>query len=381
MKTAIVNCRIFTGETFLSRENVVIIEEDRINSISNKLVESSVDRVVDLRNNILAPGFFDTQVNGGGGQLFNSLPNVETIETIGKAHRKFGTCNFLPTLISDDLSVVKKAIEAVDQAISSGVPGVIGIHIEGPFLNTDRKGIHDSEKFLELKKHHIDLLSSLKNGKTLITLAPENASLELISELRNRGIIVAAGHTNASYATMQAALGAGIRGFTHLFNAMSQLGNREPGVVGAALEDQESWCGIIADGKHVSNAVLKIAFKCKPIEKFVLVTDAMPTVGSTSDSFQLQTKKIRSLDGVCIDETGILAGSDLNMAQAVRNAHVLCDMSIENALSSASLHPAQFMKVDAKIGRIVPGFLANLVTLTDNFQITNTWINGQLQTN
>ena len=219
---------------------------------------------VDLHGRHLLPGFIDTQVNGGGGVLFNETPTLEGLKAIGRAHRRFGTTGYLPTLISDDFTVIRSAIQAVDAAIAEGAPGVLGIHIEGPFLNAARKGIHDETKFRTLDEEAFLILTSLKRGKTLVTLAPEMTDPGVIRRLVGAGVAVAAGHTNATYETTRQALGAGLTGFTHLFNAMSPLTSRKPGVVGAALEDQQSWCGIIVDGRHVAPATLRIALRAPP---------------------------------------------------------------------------------------------------------------------
>ena len=215
--------------------------------------------------------------------LFNAEPTVDAIRRIGSAHRQYGTTGFLPTLISDDLHIVALAVAAVRDAIAEGVPGVLGIHIEGPFLNVARKGVHDPAKLRGLDASAIGLLTSLRGGVTVVTLAPEMTTPEIIASLKAAGVVVSAGHTNATYGQVRAALQHGLTGFTHLFNAMSQLTGREPGVVGAALEDQDSWCGIIVDGFHVDPAVLRIALRCKRHDRFMLVTDAMPGVASRAE--------------------------------------------------------------------------------------------------
>ena len=275
-----------------------------------------------LQGGVLIPGFIDTQVNGGGGVLFNDDPTAEGVAAIGAAHRRFGTTGFLPTLISDDLEVIDHAIDAVEHAISRGVPGVLGIHIEGPFLNVRRKGIHDSSKFRVLEEAQVQRLTRLKGGRTMITLAPEMTTPEMIRRLVAAGAVVSAGHTDADYPTMRAALDAGLTGVTHLFNAMSQLGNRAPGVVGAALEDQSAWCGLIVDGHHVDPVTLKLALRCRPHDRFMLVTDAMPSVGAAADHFHLQGRRILVRNGACRDENGVLAGSDLDMASALSLIHI-----------------------------------------------------------
>src|SRR4051812_22530200 len=206
----------------------------------------------------LVPGFIDLQVNGGGGMLFNDQPTIEGIEAIGRAHRAFGTTGFLPTLITADLAVLDRAMRAVEGAIARGVPGVLGIHIEGPFINSEKRGIHDSAKIRQIDDTAVELLASLSNGVTLVTLAPELAPAGVVAALAARGVVVAAGNTAASYEQTCQSLDDGVTGFTHLFNAMSQLIARAPGAVGAAL-DSDSWCSLIVDGFHVHPASLRIA--------------------------------------------------------------------------------------------------------------------------
>ncbi|RZA09491.1 MAG: N-acetylglucosamine-6-phosphate deacetylase, partial [Moraxellaceae bacterium] len=258
MATALVNGNIFlgkqeAGDTSLDKQwlnnHAVIIDGEKIIAIceANNL-PNTVNEKIDLQGHRLIPGLIDTQVNGGGGALFNDAPTLETLRIMGKAHRQFGTTGFYPTLISDDLSVVEKAIAAVKHAIEEQVPGVLGIHLEGPFLNPERKGVHDASKFKIIDEAAFELLTSLNLGKTLITIAPELTTPEMIKRLVDAGVVVAAGHSAADYEQTKTALAAGVSSFTHLFNAMTPLTSREPGMVGAILEDKKSWCGIIVDG-------------------------------------------------------------------------------------------------------------------------------------
>jgi N-acetylglucosamine-6-phosphate deacetylase len=302
---------------------------------------------------------------------------VEVIREIGAAHRKFGTTGFLPTLISADLDVVAKAIEAVQSALRLGVPGVLGIHIEGPFLNVERKGVHDPEKIRELDPAGIALLTSLRGGRTLVTLAPEMTTPEMVRKLVSAGVVVSAGHTNATYVEIRAALEQGLTGFTHLFNAMSQLTGREPGVVGAALDDPDSWCGIIVDGEHTDPVVLRIAMRCKRHDRFMLVTDAMPSVGTNNRSFDLAGRRITVSGNLCLDEDGRLAGSNIDMASCVRNAVNLLGLPFAEAVGMASLYPAQFLGVASEVGRIAPGYRANFVLADEQLDVLNTWIDGE----
>ena len=373
---ALANARVLLDDGF-AEGRVVLVEDGRIAGVvapSDPRCAGACMR--DLDGALLVPGFVDVQVNGGGGVLFNDAPGVETIRTIARAHRRFGTTSFLPTLISDDLPVVARAIGAVRDAIGAGVPGVAGIHLEGPFLSEARKGTHDASKFRSLDREAVQLLASLGTARTLVTLAPEETTPEQIRALVRAGAIVSAGHTNATYAVMRAALDAGVSGFTHLFNAMSPFTHREPGVVGAALHDDASWCGIIVDGHHASAVALQIALRCKRPDRFMLVTDAMSSVGADSDSFMLQGKRILVRDGRCVDESGVLSGSALDMATAVRNTVSMLGVPLEQALRMASTYPAAFLGLDAEIGRIAPGYRANLVATDANLAIHATWIDG-----
>jgi N-acetylglucosamine-6-phosphate deacetylase len=324
----------------------------------------------------LVPGFLDLQVNGGGGVLFNDEPTVDGIAAIGAAHRRFGTTGFLPTLISDDLEVVGRAIAAVDAAIEQGVSGVLGIHIEGPFLNPAKKGAHDASKLRVLDAAAIELLSSLRRGRTLVTLAPEVAPPGAIRTLVDRGVVVAAGHTAASYDEMQAAIAEGLSGFTHLFNAMPPLASREPGPVGAALESHTTWCGLIADGHHVHPATLRIALAAKGAERLALVTDAMPTVGTDVKEFELAGQRITVEGGRCFTSDGTLAGSHLTMAEAVRNAERLMGVDAATAVRMASAVPARVLGLSQERGEIRRGLRADLALLDGEGNVVETWIAG-----
>lgn len=373
--TAFTNARLLLPEGF-AEGRALLAADGRIAAIVAAADIPTDARRVDLDGAILAPGFVDVQVNGGGGVLFNDAPTVETIATIGAAHRRFGTTGFLPTLISDDLSVMREAVRAVDAAIDAGIPGVLGIHIEGPYLNSRRKGIHDSSKLRELDDEGFETLTGLRHGRTLVTLAPERTTPAMIRRLAEAGVIVSAGHTNGRYADIRAALDAGLAGFTHLFNAMSPLTSREPGAVGAALEDEASWCGLIVDGRHIDPVTMRLALRCKPADKFMLVTDAMPSVGMAEKSFMLQGQPIRVEDGVCVNADGTLAGSDLDMALAVRNAVAMLRVAPAQALAMASAHPAAFLRLEREIGTLAPGARADLVALDADLRAVRTWIGG-----
>jgi N-acetylglucosamine-6-phosphate deacetylase len=374
--TALANAQLLLGDRFVAGQ-ALLIEDGRIAAVlaadDPRLRGLPTEDLAGLR---LVPGFVDIQVNGGGGVLFNDAPSVEGIRAIGAAHRAFGTTGFLPTIISDDLDTIARAIGAVEAAIAAGVPGVLGIHIEGPFLNPDRRGVHDPRHLRELSAALVPRLRALRGGRTLLTVAPECTTPEIIGELVAAGVIVAAGHSDATFAQVTAAIRHGLRGFTHLFNAMSQLTAREPGMVGAALLSRDTWCGIIVDGHHVDPMSLRIALRCKASDRFLLVTDAMPPVGSSERTFSLQGRTIRVVDGVCRDEHGTLAGTALDMASAVRNTVALLGVEPIDALRMASEHPASFLGM-GDLGRIAPGARASLAALDESLNVRRTWIDGR----
>lgn len=331
---------------------------------------------VALGGGALVAGFVDVQVNGGGNALLNDQPCLETVRTMAAAHRRFGTTALLPTLISEDLAVIAAAVAAVRAAIVEGVPGVVGIHIEGPFLNPLKAGIHDTTKFRKLDDRAIDLLCSLDNGRTLITLAPELCDPSDLVELAGRGATLCAGHSLATYEQASAAFASGVRGTTHLFNAMSQFGSRDPGLVGAALLTRGVISGLIADGRHVHPEAMRLAWQMLGNDGIALVTDAMSTVGGTIRAFQFNGVEI-AVDGYsCVAPDGTLAGSNLDMASAVRNAVDMLGVTLADACTMASHTPARLIGLDNRIGRIAPGLQADFVHLDDQLQVTATWIGG-----
>ena len=376
MTIALRNGRVLGEEGF--REGIaVLVEQGRISAlVADDDPRVAAATTVDLQGHTLLPGFIDAQVNGGGGHLFNNTPDVETLRQICRAHRRFGTTGCLPTLISDDAAVMARAIAATAEAIALGVPGVLGIHLEGPYIAPARKGTHDASKFRVPDAAEVAMAASLRNGVTLLTLAPEQVPAATIQALVQAGVIVAAGHTAGSYEQIRAGLAAGVSGFTHLYNAMSPLQGREPGAVGAALEDADSWCGIIVDGVHVHPASLRVALAAKPRGKLFLVTDAMPPVGAQDPSYSLYGEIITAVDGVVRNAAGALAGSALDMATAVRNTVRLLGVDLAEAARMASTYPAQFLGLGERYGRIAPGFQADLVLLDDDLQVVATWIAG-----
>ena len=372
---AITNARIFDGTDFLDGKSV-IVRDGNVDKIVDAAALPADVTVIDGNGQILAPGLIDVQVNGGGGVLLNDQPTVDGVRAIMEAHRKYGTTAMLPTLITDHRGKMETAIAAVTDAIDAGVPGIVGIHLEGPYLNPERKGVHSADIIRPMEDDAIELLTRLPNGRILVTMAPEKAAKGTIKALANKGVLVCAGHTAGNYAHIQSAIDEGLRGFTHLFNAMSPMTHREPGVAGAAMADDTTWCGLIADGYHVHPAVLKVAIRAKATGKIMLVTDAMPTVGADDKRFILGGEEIIAADGRCALADGTLAGSDLDMISAVKNCVEMVGLDLGEALRMASLYPAEFLKLDDKMGRIAPGYQADMILFDDAFNVSRSWING-----
>lgn len=377
MIKSIINGHVFNGETLL-KDHAVIIDGDKVLQVlPQEQLPANIEVDFDLKGNYLVPGFIDLQVNGGGGVMFNNELTVEGLRTIANAHRQYGTTGLLPTLITDSYDVMRQAITAVTQAIQEGVPGILGVHLEGPFLNPERKGAHAAEKFCVIDEQGFEIITSLKVGKTLITIAPELTTTPMIKRICDTGVVVSAGHTGADYDQTCEALEAGLTGFTHLYNAMTPLQSRAPGMVGAALNDEHSWFGIIADGFHMHPAAFRVAVAAKQQGGAILVTDAMSTVGATEKSFMLDGETIYAVDGRCTNAAGSLAGSDLDMNTAIKNAMKFARVDWTEAVRMATVYPAQAIGIADQFGYIKPGYQANFVSLDANQNVTGTWINGE----
>lgn len=367
---ALAPTRVFTGSEFLEG-HTIHLSEGRILDITAATSPSAIKL-----DGLLAPGFIDVQVNGGGGVLFNDTPTVDALETIGAAHARFGVTGFMATLISDDRAKIIKAIDAVTEAIEDEVEGVLGLHLEGPWLSDPRRGVHPSKHLRALDDEDIRLLSQKRRFPLMITVAPEQVDIETIETLRAAGVIISLGHTEAPAEQVEAALSAGASGFTHLFNAMPPMEGRKPGPVGVALGNRDCWAGLILDGIHVSPTSARAAFAAKTWRKLMLVSDAMATVGSKDPRMSLFGEKIEVKEGALRTAAGTLAGAHLDLSMAVRNAVSLLGATPSEALRMASLTPAEFLGVAAYRGRMGTGCLADFVLLDDNLNPKATWIGG-----
>ena len=371
---AIAASHVFDGSA-VHRDCAVVVDGSRIAALVPRRDVPAGVPVAALPEGLwLAPGFIDTQVNGGGGALFNDTPTPDAVATIVRAHRKFGTTALLPTLITDVPETTAKAIRAVDEAAAS-MPGVIGIHLEGPFLSPERPGVHDPRRLRRPNDDDLAMITAKRRGVTLVTLAPEQVPSGFVSALASVGVRVALGHSMATYVETRAAMADGLTGFTHLFNAMRPLASREPGPVTAALENPAAWFGMIVDGVHVDPAVLRLALR--GLAQPMLVTDAMPPVGANGSAFTLYGDEITVRDGRCLRRDGTLAGSMLDMASAVRNSVDLLGVGLTDALRFASSNPANFLGLGHSLGRLAPDYRADLVAFDPtSIEVVSTWVAG-----
>lgn len=376
---AIAAARVFDGETFLN-DRTVLLRGGRIADVTAD-PPTGIATTRLPPGAILAPGFVDLQVNGGGGVLLNDDSSLAGIGRLAAAHRRGGTTALLPTLITDTRPAIARAIEGVAAAIAAGVPGILGIHLEGPFLSPHRIGIHDPARLARFGEGDAALLAGLgARGLTLVTLAPEEVPPGAVADLVARGVRVCAGHTADDGAAIRRALAEGLTGFTHLFNAMSQMGPRMPGAVGTALGDGHAYAGIIADGHHVGDLQLRLALTLLGRDRLMLVTDAMQPVGDPggSDGFTLFGRRIRRDGDRLSGEDGTLAGAAITMIEAVRHMSRRGGATLAQALAMASLTPARFLGLDGRMGRIAPGYDADLVALGPGLTVEETWIGGRV---
>lgn len=376
--TAFRGARIFDGET-THVDRVLVVQGGAVTAIADTSRMPAVDAVTEL-DGLIAPGFVDLQVNGGGGVMLNDRQDIDAVSTICAAHARFGTTALLPTLITDTPKVTRAAVGAAEAAAREQVPGFLGLHLEGPHLSLARKGAHDPALIRPMTDgDEAFLIAARKNlPALLVTVAPESVSPERIARLKAAGIVVSLGHSDAGYARAAEAAAAGASMVTHLFNAMSQIANREPGLVGAAIDIGGLWAGLIADGIHVDPANIRTALKAKSLPgRIFLVSDAMATIGTGMTAFTLNGRSIRREDGRLTLEDGTLAGADLDMISAVRFMHETIGLPVEEALRMASLYPARAMGLDAHHGRLGRGTRADFVQLDDGLGIKSVWIAGK----
>ena len=374
-ETALCGARIFTGDTTLVG-HALLLRDDRIIGLAPM---GSLPRDARMQpiDGLLAPGFVDLQVNGGGGVLFNAEPTPDGLAAIASAHAPHGTTAMLPTFITDHPGGMVQAIGAVRAAIAGGLAGIAGLHLEGPFLSPDRAGAHDPALIRPMAEDDLELILESGIEHLLLTIAAETVAPAQIERLVRGGVVVSLGHSDADADTVSAAIDAGATGVTHLFNAMSQMTGRAPGLVGTALDRGEVWAGLIVDMHHVDPVMLRIALAAKRQPgRLLLVTDAMPPAGTELDEFVLNGRPVRREGGRLTLADGTLAGSDLTMDRAVENAVLDLELPVEEALRMASLYPSRFMGMEHTHGRLEAGRAADIVLLDDALSCRRCWRGG-----
>ncbi|MGV3550567.1 N-acetylglucosamine-6-phosphate deacetylase [Rhizobium sp.] len=373
---AISGGRIFDGMDWHDGK-VLVVEDSRIAAIADATPAGA--RRIDAEGAMIVPGFIDLQVNGGGGVMFNSEPTPEGIATIARAHARFGTTKLLPTLITDNREITAEARKAGRAARAKNVPGFLGIHLEGPHLSVSRKGAHDPNLIRPMEAADLEALIQYRAeaGLMLTTLAPESVSIDQVRALSQAGVTVSLGHTDTTASNALAYFAAGARMSTHLFNAMSPLGHREPGLVGATLHSDTAFAGIIADGFHVDPVAMGVALRAKRAPgKIFIVTDAMSTIGTDDIGLTLNGRQIFREGGRLTLADGTLAGADIDMLSSVLFAHRTLGLPLEEAIRMASLYPAEAMGVSDRHGRLMPGHAADFVLLEPSLAIRSVFIDG-----
>lgn len=371
---AYTGARIFDGETWRDNAALIVVGE-RIHNIG--AVPEKTQRV-ELNGGYLVPGYVDLQVNGGGGHLVGPGTGVADLRLVADMHARFGVTSLLPTLISDSDDVLDAVLAAAVAAVRQRVPGLLGLHLEGPHLSQARRGAHDPALIRPMSEADLVRIERARAElpHLLVTVAAETVSPEQIARLAKAGIVVSLGHSDASFEQASSAIRAGARMATHLFNAMSPLGHREPGVVGAALHHGEVWAGIIADGIHVHPATLAAALRAKRDPgKIFLVSDSMSQAGTDVRSFELNGRTIHRQNGALRLGDGTLAGADLTLDGAVRYVHQQLGLDLGKAIGMATSGPARAIG-DVLVGELKPGSPASFAHLDSNLTVVRAWRQG-----
>jgi len=369
-----VNGDIFTGDEVLNNHAVLVRGNKIVALLPMDEAPDNVE-IIDLRGKILAPGYIDVQINGGGGLLFTSTPTIDALQIMSKVYEKFGVLNFCPTILSTGTDTILRCLEAVKSAVGRNM-GVLGAHLEGPFIEKSQAGVHEKRYIRKADDTELKQIMNYAKGTiAILTVAPEAVSSKQIGYISNFGTKVFIGHTNATCTQAIDSFSFGAIGVTHLFNAMSQFGSREPGVVGASFLAIDSWAGIIVDGHHVDFNTIKVAKNIKG-KKLFLVTDAMFSMGETATKYSLGEYDISCIEGRCITPDGTLAGSSLDMASAVRNVVQKCNIPQDEAIRMASTYVAQMLGIDNKIGRIKPDMIADMIILNNQLYVDAIIKNG-----
>jgi len=378
MRYAIIGKRVFTGERMID-DGAVLIDGAEIEGVMARADVPLDVELIDRSDCLIAPGFIDMQVNGGGGILFNDDPSADAMRLVYDAQKPFGTVYYLPTIITPPIATTLDFWTGFHTSARRGLRSVLGLHLEGPYISKEKSGVHDHAYIrpatdAELKR----ILEARADMPCLMTVAPESITPAQIGKLVHAGVIVSLGHSNTTYDQAMAAFDAGVTMVTHLYNAMSPLEHRAPGVVGAALNARDVFAGIIVDGYHVDYAAVELAYKLLG-DRLVLVTDAMPPLGAPDmKSFKLSDREVFVAEGRCVDATGRLAGASIDLASCVRNSVQHAGVRLEDALRMASYSPARVMRMD-RLGQIKPGYLPSLTLLDDDLVAQAVVIEGRYE--
>lgn len=376
---ALTNCVIYTGKQVLYQHSVVVQGDKIVEIVPQENIVNTLP-TIDLQGANLCAGFIDLQLNGCGGVMFNEETSIRTLEIMQETNLKSGCTSYLPTFITDTDEGMKRAVQTMREYLSQYQNQALGLHLEGPYLSVAKKGVHRPEYIREASAEMIDFFCKNSDMITKMTIAAENSTMDYLPKLRDAGIIVSVGHSNATYAQTKARIEQGVEFATHLHNAMSPVsGGREGGVVGAVL-DSDIYAGIIVDGLHVDWSNIRIAKKLKG-DKLIIVTDSTAAAGVDIEQFIFVGKTVKVIDGKCVDEFGALGGASITMIESIRNVIQHCDISLEEAIRMCTLYPARAIRIDDKLGSVEVGKIANLAVFDNQFKVIGTAVNGIWQAN
>ena len=375
MKQAITGAKIFSDHKLLDNKALLIDGENIIGIVAKNDIPNNI-KIQQLNGGILSPGFIDLQVNGGGGKLFNNSPEKESLDEIIKAHQHFGTTSIMPTVISDSLNVLQRCTSTISNEINNN-KSLLGVHIEGPFFNVKYRGVHQKQYINTINNDYLNLFESLQGFPVMLTLAPECISIKQLKHLKSLGFKILAGHTDASYDQLEEAIKYGLDGFTHLFNAMGQISAREPGVVGSALNFNNTAASIIVDLHHVHPSLIEMSYKQKPKGKLFFVSDSMATINHGEPSFELYDEVVSESNGRLINSEGKLAGSSITQIDAIKNAYTSCNITLNDAIAMATSYPAEYLGVSDYLGSLKANYRADLAHFDIDFNVKNVWVAGK----
>ena len=375
MKHAITGAKIFSDHKLLDNKALLIDGENIIGIVAKNDIPNNI-KIQQLNGGILSPGFIDLQVNGGGGKLFNNSPDKESLDEIIKAHQHFGTTSIMPTVISDSLNVLQRCTSTISNEINNN-KSLLGVHIEGPFFNVKYRGVHQKQYINTINNDYLNLFESLQGFPVMLTLAPECISIKQLKHLKLLGFKILAGHTDASYDQLEEAIKYGLDGFTHLFNAMGQISAREPGVVGSALNFNNTAASIIVDLHHVHPSLIEMSYKQKPKGKLFFVSDSMATINHGEPSFELYDEVVSESNGRLINSEGKLAGSSITQIDAIKNAYSSCNIPLCDAIAMATIYPAEYLGVSDYLGSLKANYRADLAHFDIDFNVKNVWVAGK----